>query len=202
MELLFVRHGQTDWNARGWIQGQTETSLNHTGRVQARQLAHTLLEQNIRPSRLYTSPQRRAMETARILADALELEPIPMEGLREISFGIWEGNSWKTIQNRWPEEFARYQQNRFHISPPGGESYAQLLGRVLPDLRRMVCGGGEGECCLAVAHSAVIKAVLCQLYGVPFSQIIHRFPLRNAHIVRVSGEKILTLCEGETYVNS
>lgn len=202
MELLFVRHGETDWNARGWIQGQTDTPLNDIGRAQADELACALKRERIKPCGLYTSPQRRAMETARILGMALGLKPVPMEGLREISFGIWEGNSWETIQARWPEEFARYQQDRFHTPPPNGESYAQLLSRVLPALSSMVQGQEEGKTCLVVAHSAVIKAVLCRLYGVPFSEIIRRFPLRNADVVRVTGQEIVKLYEGERNVNS
>ena len=80
MELLFVRHGETDWNARGWIQGQTDTPLNDIGRAQADELACALKRERIKPCGLYTSPQRRAMETARILGMALGLKPVPMEG--------------------------------------------------------------------------------------------------------------------------
>ena len=66
----------------------------------------------------------------------------------------------------------------------------------------MVQGQEEGKTCLVVAHSAVIKAVLCRLYGVPFSEIIRRFPLRNADVVRVTGQEIVKLYEGERNVNS
>ena len=130
MRLLLVRHGETDWNAAGRIQGCTDTPLNARGRAQALALAGRLRDE--RPQRLYTSPPRRARETAAIVGAELALEPEPVEALREISFGVWEGCSWEEIQRRWPREFAWCEGDRLRRSPPGGESYGQLMERALP----------------------------------------------------------------------
>ena len=101
MRLLLVRHGETDWNAAGRIQGCTDTPLNARGRAQAAALAEKLRSSE-RAEALYTSPLRRAAETAEIIGSALGLRPEPVEALREISFGVWEGCSWAEIQRRWP----------------------------------------------------------------------------------------------------
>lgn len=87
MRLLLARHGETDWNARGQIQGQSDTTLNDRGRAQAAELARRLLAAGERVERIYASPQKRALETAQIAGGLLGLTPEPVEGLREISFG-------------------------------------------------------------------------------------------------------------------
>ena len=93
MRLLLARHGETDWNARGQIQGQSDTTLNDRGRAQAAELARRLLAAGERVERIYASPQKRALETAQIAGGLLGLTPEPVEGLREISFGHWEGHA-------------------------------------------------------------------------------------------------------------
>lgn len=175
MRLLLTRHGQTDWNAARRIQGQSDTRLNETGRAQARALAQEIQRQGIPVRRLYTSPQKRAMETAAIVGEALGLTPQPLEGLREISFGIWEGYTWAEIARRWPEEYAAYTADLFHVPALGGESYEQLLARMTPALEEIAAGEGPA---LAVAHSAILMTATCVLDGNRFDEeaVRHFYP--------------------------
>ena len=127
MKLLLARHGETDWNARGQIQGQSDPGLNETGRAQARALARRLEETGVPLRRLYTSPQKRSAETAAIVGACLGIEAEAVEGLREICFGVWEGHCWEEIAALWPHSYEAYAADRLRSRPPEGESYAELL---------------------------------------------------------------------------
>ena len=182
MKLLLARHGETDWNARGHIQGVSDIELNEKGRAQARDLALHILESGEKISVCYTSPLRRARETAEIVCQALSLEPIQLEALREVSFGLWEGCSWEEVEAQWRACYESYQHDRRSIRPPEGESYGDLLDRVLPALEALE-GAGDGTA-LVVCHSAVIKAVLGHRAGVPFdNRILERYMVGNAQWV-------------------
>ena len=202
MHLLLVRHGETDWNAAGKIQGCTDTPLNARGRAQALALAGRLRGE--RPQRLYTSPLRRARETAAIVGAELALEPETVEALREISFGEWEGCSWEEIQRRWPREFAWCEGDRLNRAPPGGESYGQLMERAPPggesygQLMERALPAVEairrapGGTAVAVCHSAVIRAVLCALEGMSIGEGYRRLRIKNSSVSELadlSGKK-------------
>ena len=188
MRLLLVRHGETDWNAAGRIQGCTDTPLNARGRAQALALAGRLRGE--RPQRLYTSPLRRARETAAIVGAELALEPETVEALREISFGEWEGCSWEEIQRRWPREFAWCEGDRLRRSPPGGESYGQLMERALPAVEAI--RRAPGGTAVAVCHCAVIRAVLCALEVMSIGEGYRRLRIKNSSVSELadlSGKK-------------
>ena len=90
MRVLLARHGQTDWNAAGKIQGVSDVPLNERGREQAAALAGRVLDAGA-ISAVYTSPLKRARETAEIIGRRLGLEPVPVGALTELNFGDWEG---------------------------------------------------------------------------------------------------------------
>ena len=190
MRLLLVRHGETDWNAAGRIQGCTDTPLNARGRAQAAALAEKLRSSEERAEALYTSPLRRARETAAIVGAELALEPETVEALREISFGVWEGCSWEEIQRRWPREFAWCEGDRLRRSPPGGESYGQLMERALPAVEAI--RRAPGGTAVAICHSAVIRAVLCALEGMSIGEGYRRLRIKNSSVSELadlSGKK-------------
>lgn len=192
MRLLLVRHGETDWNAAGRIQGCTDTPLNARGRAQALALAGRLRGE--RPQRLYTSPLRRARETAAIVGAELALEPETVEALREISFGEWEGCSWEEIQRRWPREFAWCEGDRLNRAPPGGESYGQLMERALPAVEAI--RRAPGGTAVAVCHSAVIRAVLCALRGISIGDGYATLRIKNSSVTELADLSAASGVEG------
>lgn len=182
MNLLLARHGETDWNARGHIQGVSDTELNDTGRRQAEDLAQRLGQSGVTIDCCYTSPLRRARETAEIVCQTLVLSPVVVEDFREVSFGLWEGHTWDEVEAEWQGLYTAYQRDRRSIRPPEGESYGDLLDRVLPALARLE-HAGPGTA-LVVCHSAVIKAVLGHRAGVPFdNELLKAYMLDNAQWV-------------------
>ena len=204
MELLFARHGETDWNLQKRIQSSADTDLNENGLLQAGQLAQQLKTNRIRPERIYTSRQKRARQTAETVADQLGVECIVQDGLEEISFGLWEGLTWVQVEEQFPEEFAGWYKNRRYEKTPEGESYQDLLDRLLPALHAVIkkeealaAAGSHSGTILLVTHSAVIMSLMACLNNTPFSQMAARYKLKNTAVVHISSEKILAVSPGE-----
>ncbi len=153
MKLYLVRHGQTDYNLRNLLQGSTDNPLNETGRQQARHLARML--RNVPFEVIYSSPLKRALETAEIIREAnVNRPPILLdERLREIDMGEWEGKYFPAILEEHRDMFERIRSNPFEYVPPGGESFSHFVDRLrsfVEDLRRK-----EHELVLIVAHQMV-----------------------------------------------
>ena len=176
MRVLLVRHGETDWNAAGKIQGVSDIALNGRGREQARSLAEALAAEGV--AEIYTSPLRRALETAQIIGGALGLVPREAPELMELNFGCWEGCSWEEIAERWPDQFAAYAADRNGYAAPGGESYDDMLARARPfteALRRKKSAGSA----LCVCHSAVMRGLIAAESGFSVDESYRRLRLPN-----------------------
>lgn len=192
MNLYFTRHGETEWNVKKKIQGTTDIPLNENGIYQAKRLAQTLLEKRdseaFHPIRVYTSPQLRAAETAQISADALGIECISLDGLREMDLGEWEGSNWDMIRETYGEQYLHWNSHRRYDHTPGGENYDEVLGRTLAALDEIL--GRETKDVLVVSHSAVLMALRCYLAGLPFEEMVRRFKTRNTELVKIEEEEI------------
>ena len=105
MRFLFTRHGQTDWNLEGKLQGAQDISLNENGRKQAEILAEKLHGSNTEICKIYTSMKKRAYETGCIIGEELNLFCEPIDGIEEMNFGDWEGFTWKEIEEKFPENY-------------------------------------------------------------------------------------------------
>jgi broad specificity phosphatase PhoE len=165
MRLYYVRHGLTDWNIAGRLQGHRDTPLNQTGRVQAvhcGQILRDLLASEGRPVSEYdyvSSPLARARETMEIMRATLGIAPAGYgldSRLTEISFGEWEGLTYAEVMLRDPDIVATREADKWEFLPPGGESYRQLALRVgawYATLERdtVVCAhGGTGRALVAL----------------------------------------------------
>ena len=191
MKFLMIRHGETSWNAEKKIQGSTDIPLNDAGAAQARALGEQLLGQGTCIAGIYTSAQIRARETARILADKLGLKVRVLKGLEEMSLGLWEGLNWDEVAKRYPEEFGRWKKDRRYVPAPCGESYQDVLERVVPALRQVA--RVESGDVLIVTHSAVIMSLLSCINDTPFQEMILRYRTQNCTVVEVEGDVIEAL---------
>ena len=193
MKLFLTRHGETDWNLRRRIQGSTDTDLNESGRRQAVQLAESLLLSPDRPEIVYTSGLKRARETAEIAAGRLQVPCVVHEGLGKINFGLWEGLTWDQVEERYPELYTIWHTDRRYGHPPEGESYQDLLNRVLPALRDIIRregGSDSGRRVLVVTHSAVIMSLLSHLNRTPFDEMVKRYRTENAQIIALDAKRL------------
>ena len=137
--LYYVRHGETDYNVEGRLQGQQETPLNAHGRAQAKFCGRVLVDLFVREGRrpehyaYVSSPLLRARETMEIMRATLGLDPIAYgldDRLKEIGYGEWEGWTLAAILARDPHVLARREQDKWGFEPPGGESYRAVARRV------------------------------------------------------------------------
>jgi probable phosphoglycerate mutase len=167
-EIWLVRHGQTDWNQEGRLQGQLDVPLNETGLEQARQLAATL--QGKRFGALYSSDLLRARQTAEIVAGVVNL-PINLDQrLREISQGQFEGMLFSEVVVKFEDALADRSRNPVHSRLPGGESVAELAARVKECLDEIACQKIK-EPVLVVAHGLAIATILCLARGYPMETV-------------------------------
>lgn len=186
MKFYIVRHGETDWNLENKIQGQTDTGLNDNGRKQAEELADRVARELSGIKKIYSSRQKRALETAQIIGRKLSVSPIVYQGLEEINLGKWEGYTWRQVREEFKEEYQVWHQNRRYQVPPDGESYQQLLDRLLPALDDIV--RKEGQDVLIVTHSAVIMTLMSYVYDTPFEDMARLYKTGNASIVELDTE--------------
>jgi broad specificity phosphatase PhoE len=138
--LYYVRHGLTDWNMQGRLQGRQDTPLNATGQQQAKrcgEILHDLFARDGRSAADFgyaSSPLLRARATMDILRATLALAPAGYgldERLSEIAFGEWEGLTYNDILARDREIVETREHNKWLFRPPGGETYEEVARRAI-----------------------------------------------------------------------
>lgn len=137
--IYYIRHGETDWNVAGRLQGRRDIALNARGRAQAAHCGEVLRDLFGRDKRkpetldYVSSPLKRASETMEAVRAALGL---PAQGYRsderlaEIAFGAWEGFTIAQLHERDPARIAQREHDKWHFVPPGGESYEMVAARM------------------------------------------------------------------------
>lgn len=182
MKLIFIRHGQTDWNVQGKIQGSYDSELNDTGIKQAMKLSEKLLSLNYKFSKIYSSPQKRALKTAEILSKSCNVDYISLKDLQEMNMGKWEGLSWKEVEEKYPNEYKEWYLNRRYTKTPDGESYQDMLERVLKAINKIIKENTNDV--VIVSHSAVIMCLQCYVTNTPFNEML-KFKTKNANITEI-----------------
>jgi broad specificity phosphatase PhoE len=169
--ILLARHGETDWNREYRFQGHADPPLNATGRAQASELSGTLARETL--AAVYSSPLRRAFETAEIVAAPHGLEPRAVEALREVDVGSWQALTRAEVEGRFPAQYARWLD--FGQGWDDGETYEEMARRVVQALLELAASH-ERERILAVTHGGPIRAALAFADGVPYAEARRRGP--------------------------
>lgn len=188
MKLFLIRHGQTDWNVKGKIQGSCDTELNDTGIKQAEELSNMIIKNDYKFSKIYSSPQKRALKTAEVLSRVTKVEHVAIEDLKEINFGEWEGMSWKEVEEKYLAEYEKWYMNRRYTKPPKGESYQEMLERVLSVLHKIINDNCDDVA--IVTHSAVIMCIQCYLTKTPFHKMLN-FKAENTSITEIDSDLLM-----------
>ena len=164
--IYYIRHGQTEWNALGRLQGVQDIPLNDLGREQSVHAGHILADLFRRDGEsassigFVASPLGRARQTMELVRSVLKL---PLSGyaiddrLREIGYGEWEGSTLAEMQAKDPDLFARRQIEKWTVAPPGGETYVAVQARVTDWYR-----GLTGDTVVA-AHGGTLRALMVVL---------------------------------------
>ena len=214
MRFFFARHGQTDWNVLKKVQGTTDVPLNDVGIHQAEELCENLHKINANLFKVYSSYQKRALETAQIVSEEFQVPLEAIDGLEEMSMGDFEGHTWEEIKKLYPEELKRWNSQKRYNTSPNGESYQMVLERLFralgtiqeqvtkeeraPEQVPKVKTAGEqvpedqvsgarveDKDILIVSHSAVIMVLIALQKNVPFEQA-YTIEVENAKPIEFS----------------
>jgi len=163
MNLILVRHGETEWNRAGRCQGIADIELNENGRKQVGELAESLKDHNI--SAIYSSDLKRAIETAWAIAEhhglTINIDP----DLREMNQGELEGLSFPKIREDYSHILKNWRESPETLRIPGGESLKELEDRALKVFNK-VHKRHPGQTVVVVSHNLTITTMLCKITGV------------------------------------
>ncbi len=183
-ELLtvhLIRHGQSQFNAMGKVQGHTNSPLTLQGHSQARAVGEALKGREI--SALYTSDLLRARQTAEEIGAILGMAPQPVEGLREVSLGEWEGKEIEEIRVNDPRTLELWYSAPMEAKIPGAEPLGAFRERVLATFEEIVGSHPYGEIVI-VSHGGVLSVIIAHILEMSLNSL-WRFRLDNASISRL-----------------
>jgi probable phosphoglycerate mutase len=172
--ICVARHGETDWNSAGILQGWLDVPLNDRGRAQARELAESLIDAGLRS--VVTSPLRRARETAEIVAERLGLpDPASYDGLKERHFGVIQGIPKDELVQTNPALYQQILSRNPACVFDDGETMDAFADRVLAALAT-IADEHAGDRVLAIAHGWVMDVIARHVHGLPRSAVLQRKP--------------------------
>lgn len=177
--VILIRHGETDWNIEGRYQGQADPPLNSKGVRQAHFLAREISQTSI--DLFYSSPLKRAYETAKILAESLNVPLYRDARLMEIHQGEWQTKLRSEISALYPDLFRLWETKPWDMTPPGGESLTQVQKRVYSAVDDIVVNH-QGECIGLVTHQIPIILLKIRYEGLDLDEV------RTLHLSNVFWE--------------
>jgi broad specificity phosphatase PhoE len=174
--LFFLRHGESEYNAQGLIQGQTDISLSQKGMQQARLLARRL-QKTTKVSHIISSDLKRTQQTCDIFREYFSVPYVMDSRWREIFWGNWEKQNWQELRKK--AEFKKYLSQWYTYKEHQGESWQDVTERVKPCLQEMFNDSEEKQI-LVVTHGGIIRVCLLELLGLP--KQYYSFVIENASI--------------------
>lgn len=205
MKLYVIRHGETDWNVEGRLQGRTNIPLNEKGRELARITARRL--QDVKFTRIYTSPLDRARETAMIIKGDREIPVIEEERLQEISFGIYEGYHCLKDKYDIPDPAFSYffSKPEAYVAPERAESIEELCKRATSFYQELIQDEAlQNEVILISTHGAALRGFLASVYEHSIADFWKGGVYKNCAvtIVDVTNRKASILEEAKIFYNN
>jgi probable phosphoglycerate mutase len=187
MRLIVIRHGQTACNVEQIWHGWDECELTETGLAQARSAARRLAFEPI--TAVYSSPSRRALQTAEAVALGHNLTPVTDPRLRERNAGEFEGVLVDEVVRNRPTVFEERNADYWNWSPPGGESFRQVLERTMAAVAR-IRAGHDVETVALVTHMGPARVLLAELGHIPMEQTYEmEFPSTGITVYHLDGNE-------------
>ena len=160
-EIILARHGETEWNVEEVFRGRIDIELNQTGIKQAELLAEYL--SHIKIDAVYSSPLKRAVKTAEIIAGYHKLDVEIAPGLIDFDCGKWQGLPHQEVKDKYKELYAQWIKNPHQVKIPAGESLNDVRKRAM-SIVEAVIAKYSGTVVL-VSHRVVNKVLICALLG-------------------------------------
>lgn len=198
--IVAVRHGETDWNRHGRMQGWAPVPLNDTGREQAQTVGEWIAE-TYDVDRVFASDLVRTRETTELVLESIGTRPVSFEpAWRERGLGIYQGLTHTDVETRFPEFGLNETAYRaVDVAPEGGESFRDVHNRVVGRFEDLT-DRGNGETILVVTHGGPLRMLLGHAKGMelPESLLGHRPENCAATEFRVDGDETTVVRENET----
>lgn len=160
--VVLVRHAETVQETAGVVYGALDVDLSPAGAAHARRLAGAVAA--LDPVAVYTSPRRRAVDTAAALAAASGSRAEVLDGLHELDFGAFEGCRYDDLRVEFPDLYEQWMTEPTEVRFPGGECFADLRDRAVDALRSVLSAHGDATSVL-VTHGGVVRALLGHTLG-------------------------------------
>ena len=158
-EVIFIRHGETDFNRARLYFGHLDPDLNETGIEQLRKAKILFEKREKMPDVVFSSDLKRCSQSMEILEIDEETEKILTEDLREINFGIFEGKTYEEIKNKYPEKVEKMKNDWRNFKADKGESINEMMLRVAEKMNEII-NQYRNKKILVVAHAGVIQALI------------------------------------------
>lgn len=162
MEIVLVRHGETQFNRLGVFRGRADVELNERGREQARCVARALGATPI--AEVFSSPLRRALDTARVIAREHGLETRVEQAFNNIDLGEWQGVEKAVVERDYPDLWKIWVDDPERLAIPGGETLADVRKRTHSRALELVDKYREKRICI-VSHRSALKVLAAALLG-------------------------------------
>ncbi|MGC9523913.1 MAG: histidine phosphatase family protein [Limnospira sp.] len=163
LKLYFLRHGETVQSRTGGYCGNLDPELTEDGIKMAQEFAETY--RHLRWVAAYVSPMKRTIATAKPLCETVGIPMEVREGLKELAYGDWEGESPETVNEKYHDDYVRWLTDPGWNAPTGGEKGVDVWRRSSPVIQEIQKCHETGNI-LVVAHKATIRIMLCQLLGI------------------------------------
>ncbi len=160
-EIILVRHGETEWNVGEIFRGRIDIELNETGIKQAELLAEYLSDLKIEA--IYSSPLKRALRTAEIIANYHQLEVEITPGLVDFNYGKWQGLPHPEVKDKYEKLYTEWISHPDKIKIPAGESLDDVRKRAIGVVDKVI--DKYGGTVILVSHRVVNKVLICALLG-------------------------------------
>jgi broad specificity phosphatase PhoE len=183
LTYYFLRHGETEASRTGAYTGDLDVDLTSEGRQMAKELAAAY--RSLPWVAVFSSPLRRSVDTAKPLAEAVGLELQVRDGLREISFGEWEGRTPQELNRHFHDDYVSWLADAGWNRPTGGERGIDVARRslvVTDEIERRYRSGNV----LVVSHKATLRIILCSLLGIDVGHYRDRLDMPVASLAVVA----------------
>ena len=165
MQIVLVRHGETMANKAQLVLGTSDVPLTELGRGQAKAAAQKISLMEPSPTILFSSPYQRAKETAGYISNVIGLNPIFIDGLKEMNSGEMEGIKASEMDDKYPEYMKNWRRDHSTARPPGGETLEEVHSRAWKSILNIFNEYDE-PLVVVVAHLFPIQGILCNVLGI------------------------------------
>jgi probable phosphoglycerate mutase len=179
LKLYLLRHGETTYSRTGGYCGDLDPELTPEGMEMA--LAFADAYKSLPWAAIYASPMQRTIATAKPLSDAIGIEMQLRDGLKEIRYGEWEGQTVEFVQERYQDDYVRWLTEPAWNPPTKGETAVQIASRASLVMAEIEEKYAEGNV-LVVSHKATIRIILCGLLGIDLGRYRDRINVLAASL--------------------